>query len=149
MATATNTQRKPQIGKGPMRGRGMPVPKGMIKKGTMGRLLKTVVKYYKWQLIVVAIAIVLSSVGSLVSSVYMKLLVDDVITPALGSVGGLSAEIQGRLIGLIIMMVVAYTLVTLCSFLYTRIGATVTQGMLYHFREDMFAKMQTLPIRQQ
>ena len=33
--------------KGPMRGRGMPVPKGAIKKGTLSRLLKLVFKYYK------------------------------------------------------------------------------------------------------
>ncbi len=140
-------RRTPSMPKGPMRGRGMPVPKGVVKKGTFGRLLKTLFKYYKWRMVAIFACIAISSIGSLVSSIYMQMLVDDVITPALGSVGGLSAEIQGRLIGLIIMMVVAYTLVTLCSFLYTRIGATVTQGMLYHFREDMFAKMQTLPIK--
>ena len=133
--------------KGPMRRRGMPVPKGAIKKGTFGRLLKMLFKYYKWRVILIFVCIAISSIGSLVSSIYMQMLVDDVITPALSSVGGFTAEIQGRLIGLIIMMVVAYTLVTLCSFLYTRIGATVTQGMLYHFREDMFTKMQTLPIK--
>ena len=33
--------------------RGMPVPKGAIKKGTMKRLLKYVFHYYKWHLIVV------------------------------------------------------------------------------------------------
>ena len=130
-----------------MRRRGMPVPKGAIKKGTFGRLLKMLFKYYKWRVILIFVCIAISSVGSLVSSIYMQMLVDDVITPALSSVGGFTAEIQGRMIGLVIMMVVAYTLVTLCSFLYTRVGATVTQGMLYHFREDMFTKMQTLPIK--
>ena len=35
----------------PMRKRGMPVPKGAIKKGTLKRLLKTEFKYYKWRLI--------------------------------------------------------------------------------------------------
>ncbi len=140
-------RRTPTMPKGPMRRRGMPVPKGAIKKGTFGRLLKMLFKYYKWRVILIFVCIAISSVGSLVSSIYMQMLVDDVITPALSSVGGFTAEIQGRLIGLVIMMVVAYTLVTLCSFLYTRVGATVTQGMLYHFREDMFTKMQTLPIK--
>ncbi len=140
-------QRKPAMPRGPMRGRGMPVPKGAIKKGTLGRVLKTVLKYYKWQIFVVLACIVVSSVGSLVSSVYMQLLVDEVITPALKDFGGFTAEIQGTLIGLIVLMVVVYSLVVLCNFIYTRIGATVTQGMLYHFREDMFAKMQKLPIK--
>ena len=125
----------------------MPVPKGMIKKGTFGRLLKTLFKYYKWRLILVFACIVISSVGGLVSSIYMQMLVDEVITPALENVGGFTAELQGKLMGLILMMVIVYTLVVLTGFIYTRTMATVTQGMLYHFREDMFSKMQTLPIK--
>ena len=141
------SERRPTMPKGPMRGRGMPVPKGAIKKGTLKRLLKTLMKYYKWRLLIVLICIVLGSVGSLVSSVYMQSLVDEVITPAMGNVGGLTAELQGKLVGLILMMVIAYGIVILSNFIYTRIGATVTQGMLYHLRTDMFAKMQTLPIK--
>ena len=140
-------QRTPAMPKGPMRGRGMPVPKGAIKKGTLGRVLKTVFKYYKWQMLAILLCIVVSSVGGLVSSVYMQMLVDDVITPAISNVGGFTAELQGKLIGLIVMMVTVYGLVIACNYIYTRIGATVTQGMLYHFREDMFAKMQKLPIK--
>ncbi|MBQ7948166.1 MAG: ABC transporter ATP-binding protein [Clostridia bacterium] len=123
----------------------MPVPKGAIKKGTLGRLLKTVFKYYKWQLIIVLIAIVLNSVGSLVSSVYMQMLVDNVITPALTE--GFHSELKARLMGLIIMMVSVYSIVIIASFVYTRLMATVTQGMLYRLRTDMFAKMQHLPIK--
>ena len=123
----------------------MPVPKGAIKKGTFGRLFKTLFKYYKWRLIAVIFCILFTSVGGLVSSVYMQLLVDDVITPALAS--GFNDDLQARLVGLIIMMVSVYSLVIITSFLYTRIMATVTQGMLYHLRTDMFAKMQKLPIK--
>ena len=144
MATA-KTQARPIMPKGPMRGRGMPVPKGMIKKGTLGRLLKTVFKYYKCQLIVVLIALVISSVGGLVSSVYMQRLVDDVITPAMKD--GFTDALQARLTGLIIMMVSVYGVVIVASFIYTRLMATVTQGILYRLRTDMFAKMQNLPIK--
>ncbi len=140
------TKRQPTMPKGPMKGRGMPVPKGAIKKGTLGRLLKTVFKYYKWRMIAVLACILISSVGSLVSSVYMQMLVDDIITPAITG-GSFTDALQSRLLGLILMMVVVYGLVILTSFLYTRIMATVTQGMLYHLRTDMFAKMQSLPIK--
>ena len=143
--SAVKTAKNPTMPKGPMRGRGMPVPKGAIKKGTLGRLLKTVLKYYKWRLIIVLIAIVLSSVGSLVSSVYMKMLVDDVITPALDTT--FDNTLKARLVGLIIMMVSVYAVVIVASFVYTRLMATVTQGMLYRLRTDMFAKMQNLPIK--
>ena len=136
--------RKPAIK--PMRGRGMPVPKGMIKKGTLKRLLKTVFRYYKWRMMLALVCIALSSVGSLVSSVFMVSLVDEVITPAI-AVGGMTAALKDKLTGLIIMMISVYGVVILASFIYTRTMATVTQGMLYHLRTDMFAKMQKLPIK--
>ena len=138
-------ERRPMMPKGPMRGRGMPVPKGAIKKGTFGRLLKTLLKYYKWRLVAVVVCILFSSAGGLVSSVYMQKLVDEIITPALAS--GFGSDLKAKLVGLIIMMVTVYSIVIVTSFLYTRIMATVTQGMLYHLRTDMFAKMQKLPIK--
>ncbi len=129
----------------PMRGkRGMPVPKGSIKKGTLSRLLKTLFKYYKWQTIAVLCCIFLNAFGSLVSSVFMKSLVDEVITPGIQQ--GLG-EVAGTLIGLVIAMAGAYGIVILASFFWHRIMATITQGMLYHLRMDMFSKMQTLPIK--
>ena len=147
MAEVKSYEQKPRAIR-PMRGgRGMPVPKGAIKKGTFKRLFKMIAKYYKWQLVAVVACILLSSVGSLVSSVYMQLLVDDVITPALKDVGGFTAALQAKLTGLILMMVIVYGIVILASFAYTRIMATVTQGMLYRLRTEMFAKMQTLPIK--
>ena len=54
--------------RGPMRGRGMPVPKGAIKKGTLGRLVKTIFKYYKARAIIALILLAFSAVGSLVST---------------------------------------------------------------------------------
>ncbi len=143
---AQSSTRKPVMPKGPMRGRGMPVPKGAIKKGTLQRLFKTLFRYYKFRMLIALFCIALSSVGSLVSSIFMVSLVDEVITPAI-SFGGMTAEIEKKLAGLIVMMISVYGVVILASFTYTRIMATVTQGMLYHLRTDMFAKMQKLPIK--
>ncbi len=128
----------------PMRGRGMPVPKGSIKKGTLPRLLKMAFKYYKWQLIIALVCIFLNSFGSLISSVFMQSLIDEVITP--GVVVGFEA-VKAKLIGLIVAMAAGYGVVIVSSFIYSRLMATVTQGMLYHLREEMFSKMQTLPIK--
>lgn len=130
--------------KGPMRGMGMPVAKGSIKKGTFSRLIKTLFKYYKWQTIVVLICIIVNSFGSLVASVFTKTLVDEVITPGIKAGFG---EVWGTLISLIITMAIAYIIVVLAGFFWHRIMATVTQGMLYHLRVDMFTKMQSLPIK--
>ena len=135
----------PVMPKGPMRGRGMPVPKGAIKKGTLGRLIKTVFKYYKFRMLIALFFLAISSVGSLVSTVYMEGIVSKVIEPAMKN--GWSDALQSKLVGLVVMMVSVYALVILASFLYTRIMATVTQGTLYHLRTDLFAKMQKLPIK--
>ena len=128
----------------PMRGRGMPVPKGAIKKGTLKRLVKLVLQHYKWQMIVAFVCIFFNAMGSLISSVFMQSLIDDVITP--GITAGYGA-VAGKLIGMIIGMASAYMIVIIAGFFYNRIMAVVTQGMLYHLRADMFAKMQTLPIK--
>ena len=129
----------------PMRGgRGMPVPKGAIKKGTMGRLLKTAFKYYKPYLIVAIICILINSMGSIISSIFLQTIIDDIIP--VGVANGFDA-IQDKLIGLVLVMGSLYALIVLATFTYNRLMAVVTQGLLYHLRKDMFAKMQTLPIK--
>ena len=144
MSENKNYEQKPRAVK-PMRGRGMPVPKGAIKKGTFPRLLKMMFKYYKWRILLVLACILFSSVGGLFSSIYMEQLVNQVITPA--KTAGFTSALQNKLIALVLTMIIVYGLVVLTSFIYTRTMATVTQGMLYHFREEMFSKMQTLPIQ--
>ena len=129
---------------GPMRGRGMPVPKGAIKKGTVSRLFKWVFGKYKWQLILVFACILIASVANLVSSVFMQQLVDNVITP--GVKEGFDA-VKGTLIKLVAIMFGIYGVATVTAYLQGRTMAKVTQGMLYSFREKMFGKMQTLPLK--
>ena len=143
---AAGTQRRPVMPKGPMRGRGMPTPKGAIKKGTFGRLMKMLFKYYKSRILLVFACLIFSAAGGLVSSVYMQQVVDNVINPALKA-GKITSEISATLTTLVVIMVTVYSMVVLANLVYSRIMAGVTQGMLYHIREEMFAKMQTLPIK--
>ena len=136
-------EQKPRAMK-PMRGRGMPVAKGAIQKGTFKRLIKTTFQYYKWQLIIAFICILINSVGSIISSIFLQSLIDDVITP--GVTLGYSA-VERKLIAMVLGMAGAYGIVVIATFFYNRIMAMVTQGMLYNLRKDMFAKMQRLPIK--
>ena len=143
MAGERTYEQKPRAMR-PMRGRGMPVPKGAIKKGTFGRLIKTVFKYYKWKLVFVVVCILINAVGSLISSIFLKSLIDQVITP--GVENGFET-VERALLGMVLTMGGAYVIVVLASFFYNRTMATITQGVLYHLREEMFSKMQTLPIK--
>ncbi|MBQ7370039.1 MAG: ABC transporter ATP-binding protein [Clostridia bacterium] len=129
----------------PMRGgRGMPVPKGAIKKGTFPRLIKMLFKHYKWYLVVALICIVINATVNLVSSVFLQSLIDDVI-PA-GVANGFESVAE-KLLGMTLAMAGWYAVIVVASFAYNRIMAVVTQGMLCQLRKDMFAKMQSLPIK--
>ena len=122
--------------------RGAPLKK--INKNTLRRLLKYVFKYYKFQLLLVFFCLILTACGGLVSSIFMQKNIDEVMQP--GRINDL-ASVKDVLIKNITIMIVAYAIAVLASFAYNRIMASVTQGMLYHIRKDMFEKMQSLPIK--
>jgi len=119
-----------------------PMPK--IKKGVIGRLLKYIFAKYKVRLIAVTVCIILSSIGSVAMSVFMQKLIDNVITPGLSSGWAAVSSTAFAVLG---TLAVLYIIGVLASFTYTRIMATVTQGTLKSLRDDMFEKMQTLPIK--
>ena len=120
---------------------GAPMPK---RPGALGRLLKYVFRNYKVSLITVAVCVIVSALASVIANAFMQRLVDDCILP--GIENGLPA-VQRELVSILIAMGVVYLLGVGTSFAYNRIMATVTQGTIKRLRDDMFDKMQTLPIR--
>ena len=126
----------------PMR-RGMAMPKVKIPKGTFKRLIKYIFKYYKIQLVLVMICLLISGAAGVVASTFIQSIIDDVITPGIAS--GFSS-IKDKLYEIVIQMIVIYSLGVICTLVYTQIMAFITQGMLYRFRKDMFDKMQGLPL---
>lgn len=133
---------KKKMKKGPQGGPPMGGPP--IKKGTFGRLLKYLLKHYKGRLIIVMCCIIVSSVSMVIGTVFLRQLIDKVITP--GLTVGLDAVWPG-LVKYICLMAGIYLAGVICTTTYTRIMATVTQGMLKSFRNDMFNVMQSLPIK--
>ena len=127
-----------------MNGRRKAPPAGSIKKGTFSRLLNYIGKYYKPQLIIVSICIVLCSISNVIATMFLQRLIDDCITP--GITLGLD-KVWQQLISTITTMACIYIIGLIGSFIWTRLMATVTQGTLMHFRNDMFARMETLPIK--
>ncbi len=113
------------------------------KKGTFGRLLKYIFKYYPAYVITVVICIVVSALASTVSTVFLQRLIDQAITPGLTK--GLAA-VWKPLLTIIGMMGIFYAVGVLATWIYTHLMATVTQGTLKHMRDDMFGRMESLPI---
>ena len=110
---------------------------------TAKRLLGYVFKSYKLEFFVVFIAIIISSVASMSSSLFLMYLIDDIITPLINSV---NPEFFGVLKAIMLFGIVYYTGV-LCTFIYSRLMVNIGQGVLKKIRDDMFIHMQSLPIK--
>lgn len=107
------------------------------------RRLFSYMKEYKGQLVFVVICILLSAVASAASSVFLQTLIDDYIVPLLGT----DNPVFGGLIKALITIGIIYMIGVISSLLYSRAMVTVAQGTLKKIRDDMFGKMQRLPIR--
>lgn len=114
------------------------------KNHTMRRILNYMGMYYKSALLFVGFCIFISSVSGVISTIFLQRIIDECITP--GITAGLGA-VWGNLIKYIIIMIAIYAIGVIASFTYTRMLAKITQGSLMHFRNDMFNKMQSLPIK--
>lgn len=123
-------------------------PKGTIIPGQKldVKALKRLIAYmakHKITLIVVAICIILSSLTTVVSSVFLQVLIDDYIVPILGSPN----PVFTGLLRLILIMCVVFAVGIFSGYLYNRLMAVLSQKILKEVRDEMFEKMQTLPIK--
>ena len=113
------------------------------KRKTIKRLLKYVTENYKLQLAVVLVSIIISALVGVLGTQFIKYLIDDFITPLLGS----QSPDYSRLLNVIMMMAVIYLVGVVCTFTYNRLMVNISQGVLNKIRTQMFNHMQKLPIR--
>lgn len=113
------------------------------RRGVLARLVKYVGGRYPLQLVVVLICIFLSVMSNARGTAFMQQLIDAYILPMVqnGSTdfGPLAAAI-GKLIGFYVVGIIA-------TFAYNWIMIFVAQGSLRDLRNEMFEKMEDLPIR--
>ena len=111
-------------------------------KGTLKRLLKMLFTNNPALLSIVLVCIVLSATTGVASSLFLRNLLEQI---NLGLENGLNS-VLGSLIFIFVMMGVVYATNVICSFIYTRLMATLTQKFLHQVRTSIFDKMQSLPI---
>ncbi len=114
------------------------------KQHSFGRLVRYLFSHYKIRLIVTLICIVISSFSSSIATIFIQRLIDECITPGVSQ--GFEA-IAGKFTSILLTMGFIYICGTIASVIYNRIMAIVTQGTLKNLRNDMFNKMQTLPVK--
>ena len=107
------------------------------------RLMKYVLKDYKFHCISVVVLIVVSVLCNVQGTMFMKNLIDEYITPFL-----LSDNPNFTPLAHAIAKVAAfYALGVLATFGYNRLMVNVTQGTLRNLRNDLFSHMEKLPIK--
>ena len=107
------------------------------------RLMKYVLKDYKFHCISVVVLIVVSVLCNVQGTMFMKNLIDEYITPFL-----LSDNPNFTPLAHAIARVAAfYALGVLATFGYNRLRVNVTQGTLRNLRNDLFSHMEKLPIK--
>ena len=122
-----------RTGGGHGRNHGYQRPKDM--KGTFKKLMGYVGKY-KVSLVLVAICLLISSAASVATSYLLKPLLNDYIIP--GDFPGLFK--------MLLVMGGMYLLSSLCSFAYARIMVHVAQHTVAALRQDLFNRLQQLPV---
>ena len=107
------------------------------------RLMKYVLKDYKFHCISVVVLIVVSVLCNVQGTMFKKNLIDEYITPFL-----LSDNPNFTPLAHAIARVAAfYALGVLATFGYNRLMVNVTQGTLRNLRNDLFSHMEKLPVK--
>lgn len=114
------------------------------KQHSFGRLIQYLFLHYRIQLIATIICIVISSFASTIGTIFIQRLIDECIIPGVNQ--GFE-PVAGKFTSILITMGLIYICGVIASLTYNQIMAMVSQGTLKNFRNDMFDKMQTLPIK--
>jgi ATP-binding cassette subfamily B protein len=131
---------------------GMRTPPGQVyannekardRKATLLRLLKFVMQHYRFSFILVFACIIVSSVATLMSTLFTRTLIDDYILPLVGTANPDFSPLAMALLKLAAVLLVGVA----CSYAYNRIMINVSQGTMLRLRKNMFSHMQRLPIK--
>jgi len=118
---------------------------GRVKKGTFGRVMKSLYRAYPKLLIIIIVCIVVNAVVSSLPAIFMERIFS-VLEAALkkgqtwADVGGEVSLCMGTLIGMYVVSLVF-------GAIHSQLLAILTQGYLKKMRGAMFDRMQELPIR--
>ena len=116
--------------------------KARNRKDTLLRLLRFVMQHYRFSFLVVFACIIVSSVATLLSTLFTRTLIDDYIQPLKQVADPDFTPLAGALLKLGAVLVVGVA----CSYAYNRIMISVSQGTMLRLRKSMFSHMQQLPI---
>ena len=131
--------------KSPVKGGIPPMKRGKGDFKVIGSLLKILFKNYKALIIGLCICLVFSAISGSVAGVFLENIykqIDNYFTGAMTQ-----HEAWANVIKVLVVMLSVYAVGWVANFFLGQLGATLTQRYLRDLRNDMFDKMQRLPIR--
>lgn len=110
-------------------------PRPKVSKATLSRLMKQLFKNYTWQLVIVAVCVLISAVGSSAAGIFLK-----------NIISAITEQDYASFRRVLFIMIATVSCATLAAFFRSLVMAKVTQGFLRDTRNAMFNRMQNLPI---
>ena len=107
------------------------------------RVIKTMLHYYKFSFLLVIVCIIITAIATVVGSTFSQKLVDNYITPMLRDGTDLFGELARDIFRLVCIMALG----VITAFSYTRIMVNVSQGTMRNLRNELFRRMEALPIK--
>ena len=109
----------------------------------INRVIRYMLHYYKYPFLLVIVCILITAIATVVGATFPQTLVDDYITPMLQNGTDDFSGLASDLIRLACIMGVG----VITAFSYNRIMVNVSQGTMRHLRDDLFRRMESLPIK--
>ena len=117
------------------------------RKNTAVKLISRVIRYmlhdYKYPFLLVVVCILITAAATVIGATFPQTLVDDYIVPMLQT----GADDFDRLASDLIRLACIMGVGVISAFAYNRIMVNVSQGTMRDLRDDLFKKMESLPIR--
>ena len=107
------------------------------------RVVRYMLRLYKIPFFLVVVCILLSAVSTVTAATFPQSLVDDYVVPMLASGSTDFSALAQALVRLACLLAVGIA----AAFAYNRIMVTVSQGTMLHLRNDLFRRMEALPIK--
>ena len=117
-------------------------PKAKNPMKTLKRIFAIIVKGYPIQCVLVIIGIVVGVLANVYGSLFLQSLIDDYITPLVGS----SAPDFTPLLKALATMAVIYLVGVVSNYIYNRLMIYISEGSLKKVRDGLFDHMETLAI---
>lgn len=116
-----------------------------VKKGTAGRLIKTLFGFYPVLMPLTLVCIIFNAVVSSMPAVFMQKVISSVEES--WDSGAVWETVGNAIISSVLILAVFYLLSLTSGFIYNQTMAVITQGTLKKLRVKMFNNMQNLPVK--